>query len=127
MTTKRGLSQQQRTVLAELLQSRKGAMERQCASHLHGLSQAESARQILLQDANDATQHAGQHEVEGSLSDIDSEEFDAIENALARIDSAGYGLCIDCQSRIPFERLRAEPQALRCVGCETLHERKAMA
>jgi RNA polymerase-binding transcription factor DksA len=127
MTTKSELSREQRAVLAGLLQSRKEVMESQSASHLHGLSQAESARQILLQDSNDATQQAGQHEVEGSLSDIDSEEFDAIRSALGRIDGAGYGLCIDCQSRIPFERLRAEPQALRCVGCETLHERKAMA
>lgn len=126
MTTKTHLSQDQRIVLAGLLQSRFGEMERQRASQLHGLSPAESARQVLLQDADDATQRAGTHEVEGSLSDIDSEEFEAIRSALKRIHGASYGLCIDCGVRIPFERLRLEPQALRCVACETLHEQQAL-
>jgi DnaK suppressor protein len=127
MTAKTQLSKDQRGALADLLQSRFGEMERQRASQLHGLSQAESARQTLLQDADDATQRSGTHEVEGSLADIDSKEFDAIRSALKRIHDASYGLCIDCQARIPFERLRAEPQALRCVACESVHERRALA
>lgn len=127
MSTNTPLSQDQRVELASRLQSRFTDMELQRESHLQGLSPAESARQTLLQDADDATQRAGAHEVEGSVSDIDSAEFEAVRGALKRIHGAGYGLCIDCRERIPFERLRVEPQALRCVACETLHERQAAA
>ena len=120
------LSQEQRVVLAALLQSRLAGFERDRASHLHGLTQAESARQTLLQDADDASQRAGEHEVQGIVAGIDSGEFNEIRGALQRIHSAGYGLCIDCQTAIPFERLRLEPQALRCAACQTLHERKSL-
>jgi DnaK suppressor protein len=118
------LSQDQRVVLTELLQSRLAEFERVRASQLQGLTQAESARQTLLQDADDARQRSGEHEVEGIVLDIDSGEFNEIRDALQRIHGASYGLCIDCQAAIPFARLLVEPQALRCAACQTLYERK---
>ncbi|OYU46583.1 MAG: hypothetical protein CFE44_01340 [Burkholderiales bacterium PBB4] len=33
-----------------------------------------------------------------------------------------YGLCAVCGSAIPDARLRAAPQALRCVACQTATE-----
>lgn len=39
------------------------------------------------------------------------------------MDGAGYGLCIDCGTDIPFARLRALPSALRCLACEEKFER----
>jgi len=123
MSSTAHLSQDQRAALAALLQSRLAGFERDRASQLQGLTQTESARQTLLQDADDACQRAGEHEVEGIVSDIDSGEFNAIRDALQRIHGAGYGLCIDCQAAIQFERLRLEPQTLRCAACQTLHER----
>jgi DnaK suppressor protein len=119
------LSQDQRVVLAKLLESRLVELERERESQLQGQSQVESARQTLLQDADDASQWSGEHEVEGIVSDIDSGEFNAIRDALQRVHRTDYGLCIDCQVAIPFDRLRLEPQALRCAACQTLHERKS--
>ncbi len=120
------LSQAQRVVLAELLQAQLAGFERDRAAQLHGLTQAESARGTLLQDADDARQRAGEHEVEGIVLDIDSGEFSALRDALERVHGDGYGLCIDCNVAIPFERLLLEPQALRCTACQTLYERKAL-
>ena len=102
------------------------SFERDRASQLDGLSQAESARQTLLQDADDASQRAGEHEVEGLVSDIESGEFNEVRNALQRIHGANYGLCVDCQVDIPFDRLRIEPQALRCIACQTLYEQNPL-
>ena len=113
----------QRVLLAGLLQSRLTALRALRASQLQSLSQVESARQTLLQDADDATQRAGAHEVEGTVGDIESAEFQAISDALQRIHRADYGVCIDCHVAIPFARLRLEPQVLRCAACQTLHER----
>jgi len=120
------LSQDQRGVLAKLLQSRLAGFERYRALQLQGLTQAESARESLLQDGDDARQRAGEREVEGTVSDIDSIEFNNISDALQRIHGAGYGLCTDCRAAIPFHRLQLEPQALRCTACQTLNERSPL-
>ena len=110
----------------DLLQTRLAGFERERASQLQGLSQVDSAHQTLLQDADDARQRAGEHEVEGAVSDTDSIEFNNISDALQRIHGAGYGLCTDCRAAIPFHRLQLEPQALRCTACQTLNERSPL-
>jgi RNA polymerase-binding transcription factor DksA len=40
-----------------------------------------------------------------------------VEEALARVADGSYGYCVDCDTRIPLERLRALPAAAKCVGC----------
>jgi len=121
------LSQHQRGVLAELLQSRLAEFERDRASRLQGQSPVASARQTRLQDADDGRQRAGEHEVEDVVANIDSSESNEIGNALQRVHEASYGLCIDCHTAIPFDRLRLEPQALRCAACQTLYERNLLS
>ena len=125
MTSTVQLSRDQRAVLANLLQARLLGLEQKRELQLQGQSQAVSARQTLLQDADDAGQRSGEHELEGIVGDIDSGEFQAISDALQRVHRADYGLCVQCQEAIPFERLQIEPQALRCAGCQALHERRA--
>jgi DnaK suppressor protein len=34
-----------------------------------------------------------------------------------------YGICIDCGGEIPFERLQAQPAALRCIACQNAYEK----
>jgi DnaK suppressor protein len=53
----------------------------------------------------------------------DAGELREIEMALRRLDDGSYGVCIDCGVAIDFERLRAEPEAARCVECQRRHER----
>ena len=54
----------------------------------------------------------------------DLNELRALDAALNRLDDgAAFGRCGDCGADIPFERLRAEPAALRCVDCQRVHER----
>ena len=50
-------------------------------------------------------------------------ELRGLEAARARIADGSYGTCIDCGSDIEFERLRANPGALRCVDCQRIHEK----
>ena len=116
------LSQSQRSVLAEALASRLVMLRSQHASQPPGLTQAERSSLAREEDAGEAMQRAGDREVEALVADIDSAEADAIEAALHRIHGIGYGRCAECDVAIPFERLRVEPQALRCVPCQTLRE-----
>ena len=53
----------------------------------------------------------------------DLSELRALEAAHARLADGRYGICADCGGDIGFERLRANPAALRCVDCQRLHEK----
>ena len=53
----------------------------------------------------------------------DLDEFRALEAARERLKDGGYGTCIECGSDIGFERLKAFPAALRCVQCQSRHEK----
>jgi DnaK suppressor protein len=47
----------------------------------------------------------------------------ALDEARNRLDRGLYGLCIACNEPIPYERLRAVPEALRCIRCQEEAER----
>lgn len=42
----------------------------------------------------------------------------------ARAKPCGDGICCDCDEPIPTARLNAEPDAPRCIECQTLFEHK---
>ena len=53
----------------------------------------------------------------------DVDELRDLEAAHERIANGDYGVCVDCGRDIGFERLRAAPSAIRCIACQTLHEK----
>src|SRR5678809_518319 len=53
----------------------------------------------------------------------DVDELRGLEAARERIAGGDYGVCADCGRDIGFERLRATPSAIRCIACQTLHEK----
>jgi DnaK suppressor protein len=54
------------------------------------------------------------------VNQLDSFQLKLIEDALARIDSEGWGVCVDCGDDIAGRRLEAIPWALRCISCQEL-------
>lgn len=53
----------------------------------------------------------------------------AIEQTLqchleAPLEISGQRFCLDCDERLSFARLNANPRAVRCVGCQTDHDRR---
>lgn len=54
--------------------------------------------------------------------DRDVDELRDVESALTRIAESRYGLCIDCQELISFERLDKLPSAARCHACQERFE-----
>ena len=50
-------------------------------------------------------------------------ELRALEAARARLAQGKFGGCLDCGIGIPFERLSAQPAALRCIECQRLREK----
>lgn len=57
----------------------------------------------------------------------DARELEEVVAALERIDGPDYGICADCGEPIAPERLEAQPQARRCIACESLAEQRAQA
>jgi DnaK suppressor protein len=112
----------QRAQLREWLVSRQRELEARSTALLGGAGRAAHARDVLLQDGDDATQHDADREVDLARTDREMVELAACRHALARLDGAGYGLCADCAEPIAFERLKAEPWALCCVRCERIRE-----
>jgi DnaK suppressor protein len=60
-----------------------------------------------------------------SLAVIDQHihEIQDLEAALQRMQTASYGVCIDCDNDIAYRRLRAYPTAKRCRDCQVAYER----
>ena len=112
----------QRALLQAELESRQRQLSRQLEVHQEGRTRIEHARDLLAQDFDDAPQRAMDREVDMALSEIDIQDLAAVGRALARVHEEDYGLCVDCGGEIPFDRMKVEPQALRCVVCESKRE-----
>lgn len=109
----RGLIEQRRQALmAELRQDVERTQERQYGE-LAGPAPDSGDESVaaLISDL----EHAGLSR--------DLGELRGLEAARARLAEGSYGICINCGGDIEFERLRANPGALRCVDCQRLHEK----
>lgn len=120
---KNSLTTDRRATLARALHTRQQALERQVMLHRQGQSRVDFARDVLTQDGDDAPQRASDREVDQALSDIDNQALAAVTEAQRRVQSADYGVCIGCHRAIPFARMQAEPEAVRCVACQSLSDR----
>ena len=70
----------------------------------------------------DFSEQAVQRENDPALDALDArgrEALAAIRAALSRIEAGNYGWCVACGSPIAVSRLRAEPEADRCLTCST--------
>ena len=116
------LTAAQRALLQSGLQMRQKQLVSRLSEHHGGLSRTEHAHDVLEQDGDDAAQRAGDRQVDMALSDLETLELAATNRALQRMQDERFGLCETCHGDIPFDRLKAEPWALRCVACETAVE-----
>ncbi len=121
----RHLGAGQRALLQTELEMRQRRLDQTLRVHQEGASRVEHAHEVLAQDEDSARRHAMDREVDMALSDLDIAELGAVSRALVRLREGDYGLCTDCGADIPFDRLRVEPQAERCVACESRREHQS--
>ncbi len=109
-------------------------------------SSLEERRRALLQDVRKSLEdtgnqqyeeiigrepvEAGDASVSDELADLNLTMLDrhvaelrAIEAAEARMRDGTYGQCAECGGEIGFERLLAQPTAVRCVLCQDQYEK----
>ncbi len=118
----RHLGAGQRALLQTELEVRQRRLDQLLNTHHEGTSRVEHAHAVLAQDEDSVSRHAMDREVDMALSDLDIAELGAVSRALRRLREGDYGLCADCGAEIPFDRLKVEPQAERCVPCESMRE-----
>lgn len=62
-------------------------------------------------------------DLNAAIVDRQINEVREIEATYKRIAAGDYGNCVDCGADIPFTRLRVYPTAVRCVSCQSVHEK----
>jgi DnaK suppressor protein len=61
---------------------------------------------------------------EEHLADRQTAELHAIDAALGRLESGGYGICVECGREIAEERLLATPTVETCIDCQYAIEKE---
>ena len=51
--------------------------------------------------------------------------LERVEGALQRIAADEYGHCLRCDEPVGFKRLKAQPEAVLCIGCQSQGEKSA--
>ena len=91
------------------------------------LGRAEAAADHFERREDSSAQVATERELEFAIGERETSELAMIEAALARIDAGSYGECIDCAAPIPEKRLKASPEASRCIACQEKFEQHQTA
>jgi len=52
------------------------------------------------------------------LNSLDYRQLRLVDEAIDRLDSGDYGICLGCEEPIPAKRLQALPWARFCVPCQ---------
>jgi len=118
------LTAQQAQELLGLIDARRRALQEE----LH--EDVERTRADGFEELAGAARDAGDESVATLIGDLDHAEVSrdlaelrALDAARQRMDRGSYGICVDCGGEIEYERLRAEPAALRCIRCQRVHEK----
>jgi RNA polymerase-binding protein DksA len=84
-------------------------------------SRLESIKQNVTKshsgDSAEQAQERENDEVVDAIGNETAQTIRDIQGALARIEDGTYGLCAECGEEISEGRLRAMPEATRCVNC----------
>ncbi|HEU5178633.1 MAG TPA: TraR/DksA family transcriptional regulator [Burkholderiales bacterium] len=90
----------------------------------------ERTRKDRRDDLGGTTGDAGDESVATLIADLDHadvgrdlNELRDLEAARTRLADGSYGTCADCGGEIGYERLKANPAAVRCIACQTRHEK----
>src|SRR5881394_1654793 len=118
------LSSEQTSQLRRLIEERRRALAADVRTDV-GEARAERFGQVAgeVPDTGDESVATLIADLDQAELSRDLDELRGLDAATARLDDGSYGICADCGSDIGFERLRAQPAALRCIRCQEMHEK----
>lgn len=113
------MNPQQAAPYQEQLHQMRTALLAQIAEQRGGIvSRAEVAADHFARPEDSSAQVATARELEFAIGERETAELQAIDAALSRIQAGTYGICTDCSTTIAPARLRASPEAYRCIACQ---------
>ena len=71
-----------------------------------------------VKDLGDEALSISHEKLQSSVEKTEIDELNLISQALKRIESGEYGVCIDCSKSISNKRLQHSPFAARCIVCQ---------
>lgn len=89
-------------------------------AHRDGTPAEDAEAQAEMIDIAQSLEQLGR---DTSLAEQERRELLAIERALAKLASGGFGSCEDCGEDIPPKRLLVLPEARLCANCQAYEER----
>ena len=105
------------------LRSMLAARRQEIYEDLQYLSQSQELRNQGAANICDQAAASVEADIALGITEQDRRELQEIDDALIRIQDGTYGVCEDCQERISMRRLRALPQARRCLSCQVKCDR----
>lgn len=107
-----------------LLRARIELLERLAQKHAGANSRLSMAAPDVLRVFKNIPQTASERAEAFGMSALETAELSALDAALERLQAGHYGICKDCGSPIPQDRLDASPTALRCKDCQAITEQR---
>ena len=77
-------------------------------------------------DELDRIQHAQERDFAMEALHRASMRFREIRDALERMDSGSFGICVNCEKEIAAKRLAAVPWTPMCIVCQEIADRMAV-
>jgi DnaK suppressor protein len=109
-------------IIEEGLRARAKALRAEVSAKL-GEAASDAGGMNTGGDFGDQAQASGESSLDLAEAQRDLAELGQVEAALEAIAAGHYGVCVDCDEKIPLARLKARPLATRCVACQDRAER----
>jgi DnaK suppressor protein len=75
-------------------------------------------------DELDRIQHSQERELAIGALDRNSARLREVQEALRRIETGAFGICVGCEEEINLKRLNAVPWASSCIVCQEAADRE---
>jgi DnaK suppressor protein len=113
---------EQRETLERTLKTRESSLRTEILGALHQAEEQGLSVPNYYTKVDDASLADLQQSLDFAEIERDALELRQVKDALRRLHSPDYGLCIDCGAEIPFARLSVQPAAVRCTHCQQEYE-----
>ena len=102
----------------ELLQSQLNSLLGEAEKTISGM---ETAKETFPDPTDRATLESTRN-FTLRIRERESKLINKIKQALKKIDKGEFGLCVECEEEIGYERLKARPVTSLCINCKTRQE-----
>jgi RNA polymerase-binding transcription factor DksA len=119
------ISRTRSEALMQLIDARAADLREKIRSTLPKPADEETLERTgLAQDQVDLATTTAEDELNHTMHERYLQELRQVDAARERAANGLLDCCSECGGEIGYERLRAQPFAVRCVECQSRHERK---